>query len=200
MSPSDKIEVIRNPENALVIYDRVFTARTGHDIYFTPNIKKKGLFTPVQFTINKNYVHAFLAAVHTTGEEGFYISMTERGKDGPNDWYVPLRAVSQVWGLEDADKPIEDYRMLENAIYSVNGKWGFWFSDGDDAIIGGSKKFVDTFYGALNRTIDEMVLKFLHDTRNFQPKARNYIIEEYLPKLFGRKEAEEYLETYNREL
>jgi hypothetical protein len=196
MNLDGKIEVIHKDENIQAVYDKVFTARDGDEIYFTPMIEKKGIITPIQYTIDKEYVAPFLAAVHSVGEEEFYISTTERVKGVANDWLVPLSAVSLDWGLDNLVEQVQYFQLVENAIYSVNGKWGMWFSDGDIALIGGPTNFIDTFYRALGKTIDEMVFKFLHDTRDFQPKARKIIIEERIPNLFGKEEATRYMEMY----
>lgn len=197
MSSYGKIAEIHRDENIQSAYDKVFTARGGHEIYFTSMVAKKGIITPIQYTIDKEYVTPFLAAVHSVGEEEFYISTTERVKEGPNDWLVPLSAVSPNWGLDNIVDQFGYFQLVENAIYSVSGKWGIWFSDSDIAIIGGPANFVDTFYRNLAKTNDEMVLKFLHDIRDFQPKARKFILEEYLPNLFGKEETARYIELYN---
>jgi len=88
---------------------------------------------------------------------------------------------------------LQAYQILENAIYSTKGKWGLWFSSDNHAIIGGSELFVDTFYRAIGKSIDDMVMAFMKGIHN-----KEYVVEEYLPRLFGKEQAEKFKGLYKK--
>lgn len=191
MNPVSNISVIENPETALAIYDKIFTPREGYEIFFTPQIQKKGILVPAFFTLRNDYTEAFLTAVTKAGDKAFYISTTERVVPGPNDWLVSLNANS----IQEYEKHRGIYRNVDNAIYSPNGKWGIWFSNDLYALIGGSAEFVDTFYGVLGKTIDEMVLTFIKSVQNTR-----HVLDEFLPQMFGEEQAILFRRLYGNNL
>jgi len=216
-----KIQPLTNPNVALSIYYKVFSAHTGYEILFKSQIPKRGIIFPINYVLKGEYLSAFVAAVAKTGEDSFYLSMTERveasyipkkgyekefsqairegkvGSENPfaesvmpiiNDWFCPLEAVSTLLARDsDQDK---HFHNLENAIYSVKGRWGLWFSNDGYAIVGGSEEFVKTFFDTINQTIEEMAVSFIRGTQNVQ-----YAMD-YLRPLFGADEAERYIKIY----
>ncbi|MFZ5858989.1 MAG: hypothetical protein ACOYZ6_19350 [Chloroflexota bacterium] len=223
MNPDSDQELI-DPQIALSVYDKVFSVRSGDEIVFTPQIPKVGILAAVYLTLKDEYVNAFIAAVKKVGENSFYLSLTERiashyvprkgyenefreaiharqqGSEYPfaekvtpiiNDWFFPLEAASSLTLHGSQDKP---YQNIDNAIYSVNGNWGLWFSNDGFAIIGGSEEFVTTFYGVINKTIEEMAVRFIKAIQNKQTAFQ------YLRSLFGVDEAERYIKIFHESI
>lgn len=191
MKSFSNISVIENPETALAIYDKIFAPREGSEVFFTPQIQKKGVLAPAFFTLRNDYAKAFLTAVTKVGDKAFYISTTERVVPGPNDWLVSLNANS----IQEYEKYRGVYRNVDNAIYSPNGKWGIWFSNDLYALIGGSTEFVDTFYDVLGKTVNEMVLIFIKSVQNTQ-----YVLDVFLPQMFGEEQAILFRRLYENNL
>lgn len=219
MKPDYGQELI-DPEIALSMYDKVFSDRSGDEIIFNSQISKIGIIAPIYLTLRNEYIDAFIAAVNKVGENSFYLSLTERieanyipkkghekefrqaifahkqGAKKPfsetvnpiiNDWLFPLEAAAI---LALPNRQTVHHQNLNNAIYSTNGNWGLWFSNDFFAIIGGSNEFVDTFYGVINNTIEEMTVRFMKAMQNKQAAF------EYLHTLFGDKKAERYIKIY----
>lgn len=220
MNPNE-ILPLTEPSLALSIYDKVFSARSGHEIIFTPQISRRGIIFPIDFVLMGQYLDAFVAAVSGIKEGSFYLSMTERaevgygplnghekefnqaireGKPGSanpfaerittfiNDWFCPLDAVNAFFTRD----PIQDkpFHYLDNAIYSVNGTCGLWFSNDGYAIIGGPEEFINTFYAGIDKTNEKMAVEFIKGMSNHRAAM------EYLQSLFGGEEAEKYIQLY----
>jgi hypothetical protein len=101
----DHIEEIINPEEALRVYDTLFTERTGNDIFFTSRIPKRGMVHPppplgFDGLWKQNYREAFVTAVKATGEDAFYFSRTMRfeavlkPKPGFEDMFGNIASIS----------------------------------------------------------------------------------------------------------
>lgn len=223
MNPDSGQELI-NPQIALSVYDKVFSARSGDEIVFTPQISKVGILAPIYLTLKDEYVNAFIAAVKKVGENSFYLSLTERiashyvpragyenefsdtiharqhGPEYPFAEKVTPIINDWLFPLEAAssltlqDRQDKPYQTLDHAIYSVNGNWGLRFSNDGFAIIGGSEEFVTTFYGVINKTIEGEVVRFIAAIQNKKAAFQ------YLRSLFGVDEAERYIKIFHESI
>lgn len=181
---------IIDPTDTSKIYDRVFTARESFDIYFVPQIKKRGILSPTAPTLDNRYSQAFLKAAISTGDDAFFVSLTERPETTICDWLVSLDSNSVAEFIERQ----ELYYALEHAIYSSNGKWGIRFTSDFYALIGGPESFISTFYSEIGASIDEMVLNYMKGVQNKKSIPKRLI------NLFGIEEAERYLQMYKDSL
>lgn len=105
-----------------------------------------------------------------------------------NDWFCPLTEISSFLTFDGGDD--KNFQNLDNAIYSTNGSWGLWFSNDGYAIIGGSEKFINTFYDVINKTLEEMALAFLAGME------REKVAMNYLRGLLDVKDAERLIQLY----
>ena len=79
----DHIKKLINPESALSVYDKIFTARIGNDIFFTSRIPKIGIVCPppplsFEQQWKQHYRKAFQTVVENSSEDSFYFSLTSR--------------------------------------------------------------------------------------------------------------------------
>jgi hypothetical protein len=214
----DHIEELPNPEIALSVYDQIFTAREGYEIFFTPRIPKKGVVVPAFYSLSQyskqDYLPAFQAAIRNLGEDLFYMSRTERvvatyvpkpgfekefseasraGKTSLSPFAQKVEPIFNDWLVPlDMASGLDDIDInLEKALYSLNGRWGVRFSSDNHMLIGGPEEFIDFFFSLIGATVDEMVLMYLNGDGN-----ENYKLNEFLPNLFGTEQALVYKEMY----
>jgi hypothetical protein len=131
----DHVEELIDPENALRIYDKIFTARTGHGIFFTSRIKKRAIVhppPPLAFNDQWNQIYrkGFQGVVNATGEDAFYFSRTTRflakykPKPGFENEFGKVASVSTTFTPSSMPPYAEEVTPLINDwIYPLNIDW-----------------------------------------------------------------------------
>jgi hypothetical protein len=182
---TDKFSAIQDPNDVLMIFDKIFSEREGHEIAFTSNIESREIICPIDYVFDSKKVQSLIKAARLVGDRALLLSLTERGKlQEIDDWLIPFDNIDKYTGR----KLSSPYVVLENAIYSPTNKWGVWFSIASFAIIGGNIEFTKCFFDDLNMSAEESLRNFIK--RYGTKKTRSYLI-----KLFGYERAITIIET-----
>src|SRR5205823_5646781 len=110
---------------------------------------QRAILFPIYYKLEEDQLRALLTAARSVGDEGLYISRTERSDPHdpePQDWFVPSSDISPY-----ADLPL----YLETAYYSPGGRWGLLVSRESHALVGGSHSFMDTFMTRIPSTSEQ---------------------------------------------
>jgi hypothetical protein len=109
-------------------YKAIFNNEDPYGEPFRSNMNPRLLLYGYRYGLQEPWLSPITEAIGSLGEEGFYLSLLRRTGKGPWHWYVPLR---------EAAIYVSEIFPIENAIYSVNGKWGIICSEEDHAVVGG---------------------------------------------------------------
>lgn len=163
---------------ALQSLKKVFKSLDATGQAFNREIEKRSLIYAFCFRLEKYQILALARAAEAIGDNGCFISITEkcddylldnfneRNSDKFSDhYYISTTSISDYFklGLES------EVFLFENSIYSPSGSWGLSLSDLDFAIVGGSDKFVSTFLEELptteERNIEEVIRSWKIDSK-----------------------------------
>ena len=123
----------------------VFTGMDPFGWPFAPWVRAGGVLYPTDgLHLTRGQYKALAAALVSTGESGFFLSVVE--SEG-------LGFQSRSWGHWWCEQmSYEEYRdlhlTLENAIYSKDGGWGILISHEMHAVEGGRAEFLGAFTAA----------------------------------------------------
>lgn len=169
-------------------YKTVFAGNNPYDEPFQPNIKHRMLIYPFRLALNYQFNDPWLDpvvnAIKMMGEDGFYLTAFGKPKPEdqkePYDWYIPIK---------DAGNYKDLLYDRENAIYSVNGRWGIICSDEDHALVGGPRELIDSIIQMVP-DMDFRVNEFLEVWKYYY--KRNHANIKWLPKMLFHIYEHEY--------
>ena len=138
-----EMEFIRN------YFKKIFKSNNPFSQMFQQDVTDRLLIYPVDGTyLDELQFTALIETIKAIGESGFYISEVEAEPDPfillkDNEMYHPAHWV--------CDFPIsfDEYRdltiVLDNALFSRNGKWGMLISNEGHAVLGGTVEFINHY-------------------------------------------------------
>lgn len=128
---------------------KIFNSNDPFGQMFNDSIEKRMILCPLDgFCLTKEQFEALVGAINTVGDTKINVSEVESETDcfavqGNNDKYQ-----CQHWRLDKGILYNEYFRLpiiVENAIFSPNGKWGILISHEEHAVIGGTDEFINAF-------------------------------------------------------
>lgn len=138
--------IINRSENVSMLKDafyKVFSSNNPFSEMFMPSIKHKFLLYPTggMHRLTKKQYSSLIRAIEVLGETSFYLSDIEGQafEIDDNSHYWELSTKTRY--REYSELPI----YLDNAFYSLSGKWGAIVSHEDHVVFGGPEEFIDTF-------------------------------------------------------
>ncbi len=138
---------IKQLKDMEVAFSKVFKAKDPFEDAFNNNIKSKLLIFPTTGYYLTQKQYASLTNLLISFEENsFYISEVEGNCFSLDQDPTSYKHVH--WKMNSDCKYDEYLKIplaLENAIYSVNGRWGMIVSHEDHAIFGGDRAFIQKF-------------------------------------------------------
>jgi hypothetical protein len=176
---------------------RVFQADDPFDQPFAPDVERRLILFPVYYELESPLLEALVTPSLEQSDSGFYLSVLERpaekDQDRPYHWYVSASGL-------DAYRALGYPFVLENAVYSPEGKWGIMVSHENHALLGGTASFVDNVRN-LVPNLDNQVFDFLaaweHNKLEFGSST------DWLPTLvkhvYGEEAGETVLAHFNRD-
>lgn len=129
-------------EKLIAAWRRVFLATDPFAWPFTSAVEECKILYPTDgFHLSRSQYSAFINAVKSVGDEGFFLSIVE------SEDLSFLSRPSGHWWCEFPD--YEDYCQinlaLENAMFSPSFHWGVLVSHEMHALAGGSAEFMEAF-------------------------------------------------------
>lgn len=129
-------------------FDLVFKNNDPFDAMFQPTIEKRLLLYPTDgYVFTREQFDALIHTLEKMGETSFYVSEIE-GKNSFSADQMPGMYQCKHWEVQlpiSYDEYVKSRVIIENAIYSVEGKWGIIISQEEHAVLGGSSNFIETF-------------------------------------------------------
>lgn len=173
------VEQITKAERMLLLqkaFQNVFKTNDPFGEMFQNYIGERLILCPIEgyYLTEKQFV-ALVNTVTALDENKIYVSEVESEEcfstKGCKHWAMPIpTGYDEYFHL-----PI----VLENSIYSVNGKWGILISHEEHAVIGGTQEFVSKFKNYYTEW--EKGLGNFYDKWEYNKKHYNSSIE-WLPK------------------
>lgn len=174
----------------------VFHADDPFDEPFAREVERRMILFPVYYELEPPLLDALATAALQQGDSEFFLSVLERpaekDQDRPYHWCV---STSGLDGYRTLGYPF----VLENAVYSPEGKWGIMVSHENHALLGGTASFVDNVR-SLVPNIDDQVFDFLAAWE--QNKLQLGSSTDWLPNLvkhvYGTKAGEQILADFSK--
>jgi hypothetical protein len=146
------------------------------DQSFAPDITERRLIYPAGDVLDKAIpVKVLVAAATAVGDEGCYITAVWKSEDGPNHCFVPLSEMLIAYkeNRNDDDDNSEylelgftmDTCVLENVIYSPQGKWGLKMTHERYGLLGGVPEFmaiIESGVPNLSQQVDDFFERYRH--------------------------------------
>ena len=139
-------------------YGEIFNSNDPFGQMFQQEVVGRLLIYPTDGTyLDELQFNALNESVKATGDSGFYISEVEAEPDpfimsNENEIYHPAHWVC------DSLINFEDYRdltiVLDNAMFSKQGKWGVLVSNEGHAVLGGTMEFINHFKQLYPKWVD----------------------------------------------
>ncbi|MGH3029796.1 MAG: hypothetical protein ACRDNE_03345 [Gaiellaceae bacterium] len=128
-------------------FRRTFRTTDPFRAPFSDNIEHRLLLYPLGwgYAFDADEREALAHAAAAVGDDGFYVTYTERFRDPPEplDYFVPLEDIGGYGPLDEDRSALEHADpFLCNALVSPRGLWGAIISDEGHAVVGGSADFV----------------------------------------------------------
>jgi hypothetical protein len=171
---------------------------------FSSNITQRRIIYYYKYGIEPPLTDALVAAASSVGDSGFYWSVLWRDKDvyhqtdEINHCYVPFSEFVSIYVEQDHEffQKIQYFFILENVIYSPQGKWGIMFSHESFGLLGGIPEFVEIFE-KLIPDLNQQVYGFIDYFVSLKSKSPDTTEIRWLPGLlthvYGQEKAEEML-------
>ncbi|MFC5404410.1 hypothetical protein [Cohnella soli] len=138
-----EMEIIRSH------FGETFKSNQPFGQMFQHDVTSRLLIYPTDGTyLDEQQFIALIESIKAIGESGFYISEVEAEPDpfvlpNNNEMYHPAHWIC------DFPITIDEYRdltiVLDNALFSKNGKWGMLISNEGHAVLGGTNEFINHF-------------------------------------------------------
>jgi hypothetical protein len=163
-------------KNTRAIYESVFASEDPYRKPFQPTIQPRLLLYWFRYGLleREAWLIPVTKAIRALGEDGFYLTLLGQPGPEPHHWYVPI---------DEASLYIKTVFPCENAIYSVNGRWGIMCSEEDHAIAAGPQEFIDIIYNSVPDW-DYRLNLFLENWKGYH-KQNNRIKIDWLPTLLS---------------
>ncbi len=156
-----------------------------------PQFDKRALLCPVSPGLSEAFLQAVSNAILNIGDDGFYISLLLQPIDSttPNHWFIPIESLNSYFSLDPS------FKVLPNAIYSPNKRWGISISPDLYAIAGGSQSFINTLFKHLPNSIEEHAKEFIADLKYNKEKHAISIawLPDFLSLIYGKAKAQEFI-------
>jgi len=180
------------------VFARVFESNDPFNNPFNPGIHHRAILYPVAYQLEMTELQAIAIAAQAVGDDGFYFSVMERSDElehvYPWHWYISLNSLEDYYTLSH---PF----VLENALYSPEGKWGIMISHEQHAVIGGSNLFLDTLIYHFPGSPEEHLEAFLDTWKANHLRVGTNIdwISNLLTHIYGVREAKRLLSQFGLE-
>lgn len=143
---------------------------------------------------DSEYQFEFIDALKNTGENGFYVSLTETTPEtshqdlGAYHWNIPL---------DDAKDYGRELHYLENAAYSEDGKWGMIFSQDEHAILACTPELMRELEKRIP-DIHEQVYKFFELMKSYRIDYKIFHdwLKPLLVHVYGEEKGNELYREY----
>lgn len=144
------------------ILRQVFSTDDPFGQPFTANIPARRIIHEYFYQIESPLLEAIVDAASSIGDSGFYFSTLWRPKDEVTEeayhWYIPFEEISTY--VTGDDEGLGRSLILENVLYSPQGKWGVMMSHEHHGLLGGSQEFMEKVR-QLVPNLDLQVFSFL---------------------------------------
>ena len=121
------------------ILRQVFSTDDPFGQPFTPNIPARRIIHEYFYQIESPLLEAIIAAASSIGDSGFYFSTLWRPKEEVTQesyhWYIPFEEISSY--VTGEGEGVGTALILENVLYSPQGKWGAMMSHEHHGLLGG---------------------------------------------------------------
>jgi hypothetical protein len=158
-------------------FKAIFTNINPFDAPFRETIQPRLLLYWFYWFLDDPWLTPVVKTLQELGEEGFYVSALHRPKpekqDQPYHWYVSLDEVRSYGHLVVSQ---------ENAIYSVNSRWGIICSDADHALVGGPDLLINNIHNSVP-DLDYRVNEFLNAWKGYH--RRNKVDISWIPSMLS---------------
>jgi hypothetical protein len=104
------------------------------------SVMHRALLYPVPYLLERDQFDSVIEAARKEGDDSFCVSITE-GADTLAGRSERIHWIFDYWEYEEY-RDLQIAGVLENAVYSPNGKWGMLVSQEQHAIVGGSASFI----------------------------------------------------------
>lgn len=200
---SDQIQVLTEAEfQALAepALGRIFVSDNPyHSQFFAVDVPARSLIYGYYYLIEPPLIDAVVAAASNLGDKGCYLSMLPRmpelRPEEPYHWYIPF---SRISAYKEGDEVFGYASILENVLYSPQGKWGFMMLTDGLGVLGSSSKFMETLRSRLP-DLDSQVHSFLEDYQALKASELGRMSDELsvlLKQVYGSNKATKMLQGY----
>lgn len=161
------------------VFNKVFKINDPFGEMFQDYVKERLILCPTNgYCLDEDQYKALVETVASMGEAKICISEVE-SEDcftsmRPNHWVVSTTT--------QYDGYIRLPLVLENSIYSLDGKWGILISHEEHAVIGGTQEFITKFketYKSWNKGISNFQEKWDYNKKHYDSNL------EWLPKFLS---------------
>jgi hypothetical protein len=170
------------------VFTSVFTSNDPFNKPIASSLYCRAILYPIAYKLETIELQAVALAAQAVGDNGFYLTVTERPneveQDRPYHWYIPVEDLESYYKLSS---PF----VLENTLYSHEGKWGMIISHEQHAVIGGSDLFLDTLFSHLLVSADQQLTEFLSTWKENYTRFQTDIawLPELLAHVYGEEKA-----------
>ncbi|MFA6535244.1 MAG: hypothetical protein WCS92_03245 [Candidatus Babeliales bacterium] len=130
------------------IYSKIFRNNNPFGPMFESSIEQKIILCPTDgYCLTQEQFYAIMQAARSLNESEFYFSEVEWGcfENKESEICDHKSCYKRISTLISYEEYCKTPKVLENAIYSVNGIWGVIISHEDHAVLGGRSNFIDLF-------------------------------------------------------
>lgn len=169
---SDHIQVLREEEfqyKAEPALSRIFSSDNPfYPQYFAKDVPARRLLYGYHYCVEPPLLDAVMAAASDVGDQGCYLTQLPRvpelRPEEPYHWYIPFCKIS---AYREGDEVFGYALILENVLYSPQGKWGLMMLTDGLAVLGSCSKFMESLRTRLP-DLDSQVYGFLEDHQALQ--------------------------------
>ncbi|CAG0976429.1 hypothetical protein GPROT1_01959 [Gammaproteobacteria bacterium] len=138
-------------------FRKIFQCTASFGEMFTSNMVARAILFPVFPQLTLLEFQALSYAARAGGDPCAYLSLLDRIDDMNyvQHWQVSLESGEEYSNLKTANS------VLENALYSPDGKWGIRLTLQRFAVVGGSLAFIETLFNQLSSSVEMHTLSFL---------------------------------------
>lgn len=184
-----------NCEEMHATLNKIFNPYPNAATPFVAGVESKEILYPVKYMLNKELYNALLSAALHCGDSEIYLSVVDGSTvevEG-SDWVISLNN-DEYFNFH------EKYHVMENAVYSPQGKWGIMFYDDWMATIGGQEEFNRVFFDnlPLNRRekyIESYFQQYQHGGGNLGDPDYSYL-SIFLQHMYGKDQAIVLMKKY----
>lgn len=173
---------------------------------FSDNITERRIIYYSKYGIEPPLTDALILAANSVGDRGFYWSVLWRDRsinqkiDEINHCYISFSEFVSVYVEQKHElfQNIQHFFILENVIYSPQGKWGMMFHHEGFCLLGGTCEFVKNFENFIPN-LEQQVYDFINYFCSLKLRYPDTVTIDWLPILlihvYGQEKAKKMLET-----